>query len=381
MRRFAIMIGLLLAVLLPPAVFPQDVAPTADTTATGPAPGPGRELPPHSKPQQHYDLSSLQTNAIGFAQQLQTVAQDLFTFAAILALIWTGYHAQFRGLQEFVGVLMRIAITSALILHYRELIQAAVDCRHALIQEIYPTQSGYSITKQIMAVFASMSGTIAVMSLSGLALWIALCLVIIIAVLIYSLQLLLEAVLIAMGPLAIATMAFQNFKGIAEMWLKHFCGVFLVPVAWLMGARLYTSVFNGTDSVGDFLASTLFVCAFGAIYAGMPLVTTMIVNAAGGHASAVMPSIMSSIAGVMGMTRWGAGGGSSASGSAAAATTVASTAGAGGAISHSISTSVPGMPAGASTAQQTAYEQRIMQAVAHNQQFAARMNPPKPKNS
>jgi hypothetical protein len=224
-----------------------------------------------------------------------------------------------------------------------------------------------------------MSGTIAVMSLSGLALWIALCLVIIIAVLIYSLQLLLEAVLIAMGPLAIATMAFQNFKGISEMWLKYFCGVFLVPVAWLMGARLYTSVFNGTDSVGDFLASTLFVCAFGAIYAGMPLVTTMIVNAAGGQAAAVMPSVMSSIAGVMGMTRLGAGSGSSVAGGAT--TTVTSTAGAGGAISHSISTSVPGMPAGGSTAQQTAYEQRIMQAVAHNQQFAAHMNPPKPRNS
>ncbi|MDD2710104.1 MAG: hypothetical protein PHV34_19140 [Verrucomicrobiae bacterium] len=238
--------------------------------------------------------------------------------------------------------------------------------------ELYPGD-GFSVGKQLAAAFASATSAITIMSFAGIAVGVGIFLVVILAVLVYAAQLLLEAVLIAFGPMALATVAFTNFKGIGEMWLKYFVGVFLIPAAWLLGAKFYSNVSFMGKSGGDLLASILFSCIFGAIYAVMPVITAMIVNAAGGSVSAAMPSIMSNAASVLGMARGGA---ANAIQGASAASTLSTSIDSSGSVQHTISTAIPGNAPGASPSQQSAYEQRIFAAASHNEQWAGRVNQP-----
>jgi hypothetical protein len=352
----------------------QETGSSPAAPASGPAAGPGRSLPEHSKPQR-YDLSALQSRALTFSEKMREPATELFSFFALLALIWTGYHAQFRGLQEFVGSLLRIVITAAAITEYRTVIDALLNSRESLFQIVVPT--GTDCFAAFSAAISQAGGAVTVLSLTGLAAGVALFIVVVVVLVVYCLQLLLEAVLIALGPLAIATLAFHHSRGICTMWFKTLVGVLIVPIAWMLAAKLFTAITPGggtaTQNATDFLASIIYVASMGAIYIGMPVITVFIVNSASGAMAASVPTLVSMAGMALGpASRAFAPAG--AAGTALAGTTTLTTTVAGGKTSTMISTSVPAIAPGATPSAQTAYEQRILAANTMNQQMANQLN-------
>ncbi len=342
-----------------------------------PAPGPGLALPEHSKPQ-NFDLSGLQKRALAFSGQIRESATELFAFFAVLALIWTGYHAQFRGLHEFIGTLLRIAFTSTLIANYKTIVPILLQSRDALLAQLHP--GAFDVTAQLGAALANVGATIGVMSLTGLAAGFALFGIVIVAVVIYSMQLLFEAVLVGFGPFAIAALAFSHSRGIFTMWLKTLIAVALVPVGWLLGASFFSAI-AGTDSasattIKDLLATIIYIAGFGAIYMGMPFVMVWIVNSAGGAAAAAMPTLVGAVTGLM------AGGGGLGRAVSGAVTTTGSAVAA--AIPSAVSTvsaasNVAHFPTPSSSRSSTNYEERIM-AVQRVREEMHQNTPPKDKS-
>ncbi len=293
MKPATIMLCMLTFLGLSDSGWAQDATPSPPGQA---APGPGSPLPQHSTTRT-FDLSGLQKRAISFSDQIRGPATDLFTFFAILALIWTGYHAQFRGLQEFVGTLLRIVVTSALIANYKTMLPILLQSRDALKAQLY--SGSFDVTAQLGAALANVGSTIGVMSLTGVAAGVALFGIVVVVVVIYSMQLLFEAVLVGFGPFAIAALAFSHSRGVFTMWLKTLVAVVLIPVGWLLGANFFSAI-AGTDSasmatINDLLVTIIYIAGFGAIYAGMPFMMVWIVNSASGAAAAAMPSLIGSM--------------------------------------------------------------------------------------
>ncbi len=333
---------------------------STDSPPPPPAPGPGLVLPEHSKPQT-FDLSGLQKRSLAFSDQIRESATELFTLFAILALIWTGYHAQFRGLHEFVGTLLHITLTSTLIINYKGIVPILIQSRDALLTQLHP--GTFDITAQLGAALANVGATIGVMSLTGLAAGFALFGIVIMAVVIYSMQLLFEAVLIGFGPFAVAALAFSHSRGIFTMWFKTLIAVALVPVGWLLGANFFSAIAGidpaSTTPIKDLLATIIYIAGFGAIYTGMPFIMVWIVNSASGAAAAAMPTLVSAVTGVMAN---GSGLGKAVFSSATAVGTASTT------MTTSAITSVPALSttahfASASSGRTaTNYEERIMAA-------------------
>lgn len=274
--------------------FAQQESEQPVATQNEPGPGPGNPLPEHSK-KLEIDLTKLQSRAITLSDRIKEPATELFTFLALLTLIWAGYQAQFRGLQGFFSPLLTIMITSALIVHYKDFIPVILDSRKQLIGTL--SENDFVFTKQLAALMACIGTSVLVMGFAGIAAGFALFLIIIIIVLIYLTQILFESVLITLGPLAVATMAFPQTRGIFVFWLKTWIGVLLIPVGWVLGAKFVGEAFVIQDPhLMTFLASVMSLLAYGAVFIGMPVITLMIVNAAGGVAAAGMPSSLSMIA-------------------------------------------------------------------------------------
>lgn len=154
--------------------------------------------------------------------------------------------------------------------------------------------------KQLGGILSTVGASLTVMSLSGVALGVGLFLIVIVAALIYATQLLFEAVLIAFGPLAIASLAFQHTRGIFTFWFKSLIAVVLIPVGWSLGAKFIGGALTGTSGVQDLLATIVYVVMYGAIFMGMPFATLKVVNAAGGVAASAMPSFLAAATSFMG---------------------------------------------------------------------------------
>jgi hypothetical protein len=341
--------------------FAKESVPPSDPGS--PAPGPGTSLPAHSEPRKT-DLSTLQQKAIAFSGGIQGVAEELFTFFAILALIWTGYHAQFRGLQDFVGTLLRIVFASALIVHYRDLIPVVFDAKNALMSQLALTE--LDIGTQLSAAMASLGSTVTIMSFTGVAAGVALFGLIVLAIVIYSTQLLFQAVLIGFGPLAIATLAFHHSRGIFTMWVKTFIAVVLIPIGWRLGAKFFSSI-SGVESITDLLATIVYIAGFAAVYIGMPFITVFLVNSASGSMAMAMPSLTSAAQSFLGSAGSALGSripGSSMAGAAAGGAPMppaAVTAGAGSVTSTVLSTT-SSMPSSSAARPPDSMSQRAMAA-------------------
>lgn len=278
--------------------FAQQQSDSTSPSQNQSGPGPGNSLPEHSKTKE-INLSKLQSRAIALSDRIKEPATDLFTLLALLTLIWTGYQAQFRGLPGFISPLLTIMITSALIIHYKEFVPVILDSRKQLIDSL--SQNDFIFTKQLSSMMACIGTSVTIMSFSGIAAGFALFLIIFAVVLIYLTQILFEAVLITLGPLAIATVAFPQTRGIFSFWFKTWIGVLLIPVGWVLGAKFIgeTFVIQDGDAI-SLLTSIISVLGYGAVFIGMPVITLMIVNAAGGAAATGMPSVLSMAASAIG---------------------------------------------------------------------------------
>jgi len=351
---------LFLALALPLSA--QTTESTGSTTSetTKQAPGPGRALPQNASIPD-VNFSELQSKAFALAEKLREPASDLFTLLAILALIWAGYQAQFQGLQEFVGTLMRIIITSALIVQFKDMITAILNARHSFITDILA--STLNLGEKFEWLLSSMGVSAGLMSFSGIAIWIAVILLVALCALVFLMQILFEAVLIAFGPLAIATLAFRNTQGIFSMWLKTFVAVVLIPVGWTLGASLF-ELFLGKEEITSALAGLLFSAGAGAVYLGMPYITLSVVNAAGGAAGQAMPSLIQAGSSLMNRATGGKGGGGGGGSSSGTMQLSMSSRGSDGTMS-SVSMNVP---SNATPPQMAAYNDRIAKAHAAQKQ-------------
>ena len=238
------------------------------TSSVPSGPGPGKPLPPNSKEVPPPDLTGLRERAAYVASQLREQSRDLVTLLAIIALIYTGYHAQFRGLEEFVSTILRIVIAFALIASYREMLAYFFDARRELIASL-PVS-----TVDAVAQVGTMIGAIGVATLlmgpAGMGLAVATFVAALCILIVYSAQILFEAILVAFGPLAIACLAFRHTAGIFTAWLKTLIAVLLVPVGWTIGMMIGSSIYgwNGqslAENGADLAASLIYTAASGAI--------------------------------------------------------------------------------------------------------------------
>lgn len=286
------MVAVLMVVFLwmgePGSVFSQDTVSTVQ-----PSPGPGKALPKNSKEYKPPDLTGLRERAAYVADQIKEQSSDLITLLAIVALIYTGYHAQFRGLEEFVSALLRIVMAFALITSFREMLPCFFDARRQLIGSL--PVSGVDAVCQVGTMIGTIGLGTVLMGPAGIGLAVATFVAALLILIVYSAQLLFEALLVAVAPLAIACLAFRHTSGIFVAWLKTFIAALLIPVGWTIGLMLGANLYgwngqslaeNGTDLV----ASLIYTAAAGAIFMGMPILCAWLVNKAGGAAAAAMPS-------------------------------------------------------------------------------------------
>lgn len=266
---------------------------TADTPSAQQSPGPGKSLPKNSKEFRPPDLTGLRQRAADLSDVISGQARDLVTFLAILALIYTGYHAQFRGLEEFVATLLRMVMAFALIASYREMLPYFFDARRQLIGSL--PVNGVEAVCQVGTMIGTIGIGTVLMGPAGIGLAVAIFVVALLVLLVYSAQILFEALLVALGPLAIACLAFRHSAGIFTAWFKTFLAAILIPVGWTIGLFLGANLFgwNGeslAETGADFVAYLIYTAAAGAIYLGMPILTVWLVNKASGAAAAAMPS-------------------------------------------------------------------------------------------
>ncbi len=284
---------LLLAVFVTSGVNPLFAQDTNTVSQVQPGPGPGKELPKNSEVTPAPDLTGLRERALYVSDQIKEQSKELAGFFAILALIYAGYHAQFRGLEEFVSTLVRIVVAFALITSFKEILPYFFDARRELIASL--PFDAVDATAQVGTMMGTIGlGTI-LMGPVGIGLAVATLLAALGILLVYSAQILFEAILVSFGPLAIACLAFRHTTGIFTAWLKTFLAVLLVPVGWTIGMILGSNIYgwNGnsvTENAVDLAASLIYTAAAGAIYMGMPIVTVWLVNKASGAAAAAMPS-------------------------------------------------------------------------------------------
>ncbi len=288
----ALLILLALAVAVPMACA-QNTPTTSPPNAVGSGPGPGKALPPHSKILPPPNLTGLRERATFVADQIKDQSAELVRFLAILALMYAGYHAQFRGLEEFVSTLLHIVFAFAILSSFKEIIPHFFEARKELISSLplNPVDASAQVGTMIGAIGI---GTV-LMGPAGIGLAVATILAALGILVVYSGQILFEAILVAFGPLAIACLAFRHTTGIFTAWLKTFIAVLLIPVGWTLAMLLASNVFgwNGdsaTENSADLVASLIYTATAGAIYMGMPVLTVWLVNKAGGAASAAMPS-------------------------------------------------------------------------------------------
>jgi hypothetical protein len=269
-------------------------------------------------------LTGLRRRAADLSDVVSGVSQDLITFLAILALIYTGYHAQFRGLEEFTGAILRIAVAFALIAAYREMLPCFFDARRQLIGAI-PLRT-VDAACQVGTMIATVGLGTVLMGPAGIGLAVAIFVVAALILIVYCAQILFEALLVALGPLAIACLAFRHTSGIFIAWLKTFIAALLIPVGWTIGLMLGANLYGGggqslAENTTDLVAALVYTAAAGAIFMGMPILCVWLVNKAGGAAAAAMPSPLqlfsSYLAGRAATPRGNSGGGGTAAAQAA----------------------------------------------------------------
>ncbi|MDD2709090.1 MAG: hypothetical protein PHV34_13980 [Verrucomicrobiae bacterium] len=263
-----------------------------DASASG-GPGPGKPLPKNSREFSPPDLTGLRERASYVADQLGAQSRDLVTLLAIIALIYAGYHAPFRGLEEFVTTILRMVMASALLASFHDMLPYFFDARRQLIGTL--PVSGVDATLQVGSMIGVVGLGTFLMGPGGIALAMAIFAAALLILVVYSAQILFEALLIAVGPLAIACLAFRHSGGIFIAWLKTFIAALLIPVGWTIGILLGNSIYGWTgqslaENATDFVACLIYMAAACAIYLGMPILTVWLVNKAGGAAAAAMPS-------------------------------------------------------------------------------------------
>lgn len=257
------------------------------------SPGPGKTLPSNSKVTPPPDLTGLRERASFVASQIMEQSKDLVTFLAILALIITGYHAQFRGLEEFVSTILRIVLAFSLLSSFKEIIPYFFDARKDLLSSL--PISGGDVFNHIGLMIGTIGLGTFLMGPMGIGLAVATLLAMFAVLVVYSAQILFEAILVAIAPLAIACIASKHTSGIFAAWFKTFIAVLLIPVGWTIAILFGNNVYgwNGQSVVEnstDLVASIIYTAAMGAIYMGMPILTTWLVNRASGSMAAAMPS-------------------------------------------------------------------------------------------
>jgi hypothetical protein len=264
--------------------------------------GPGKALPENSQIKEPPNLTGLRARASFVAQQLVEQSRELFAFLSILALMFAGYHAQFRGLEEFTSTILRIVIAAALLSSFQDFLPAFFAARKELIQSL-PVDAVDAVT-HVGAMIGTMGLATFWMGPAGIGLALATFLVTLAILIVYSGQILFEAVLLALAPLAIACIAFRSTAGILWAWLKTFIAVLLVPVGWTVALAIWNNIygFDGagiTENALDLIASIIYTAAASAIYMGMPIITTWFVNRAGGALAAAMPSPLQVLSGYL----------------------------------------------------------------------------------
>ncbi len=297
-RFFAILFAILFAMLaaIAPIVSAQDAAPAESQSQASSGPGPGKPLPPNSQVTPPPDLTGLRERATFVADQIREQSVELMRFLAILALIYAGYHAQFRGLEEFVSTLLRIVFAFALLSSFKEIVPYFFDARKELIGSL-PLDT-VDATAQVGTMIGTVGLGTVLMGPAGIGLAAAVFIAALGILIVYSAQILFEAILLAFAPLAIACLAFRHTNGIFTAWMKTFIAILLVPVGWTLAMVLWKSVFgwhggatdNPAENGTDLAASLIYTAAAGAIFMGMPVLTVWLVNHASGAAAAAMPS-------------------------------------------------------------------------------------------
>jgi hypothetical protein len=258
-------------------------------------PGPGKNLPPNSKEVPTPDFKGLIEAATSVANGLRQQTDDLAVFLAILAIIWTGYHAQFRGLEEFVGTLLRIAIAFALIAHFKEFTYATLTARDDLLASI--SLDGVQLTGQIGILIGSVGVGTLLMGPVGIGIAVLIFLTLGIILFIYSAQILFEAVLICFAPMAFACIAFKPAFGIFAGWLRTLIAVMLIPVGWALAFKIGQNLFTleGDHKFQDVIAALIYTMMTAAIYVGMPGITIWIINRTADSTGTVLSSGMSNL--------------------------------------------------------------------------------------
>lgn len=385
MKRITLALTLLVGFLLPLAAQDTDAGATANTASeAGPAPGPGQSLPPNSQEMEEPNFEGLLQNATGVADSLCTQTGDLMELLAILALIWTGYHAQFRGLEEFIGTLLRIALAAAILSQYKDIAHALFESRDELAASLSSSLSTVGLVGQFGTLIATVTAGAFLMGPAGVALVGLVLIAVAMIYLVFIGQHLFEAILVAFGPLAVACMAFRHTSGIFSFWLKTLVAVLLVPVGWMLALKLGQNIFAAgkrAHAVNDLVSGVLYTLMSALIYAGMPFLIVSIVNHTSGAAAAAMPSILASAQaffGARGMMGGGVGrllaGGGGGAALPAMSTTLTSS-GRGGEVSR-ISTTFS-TPAGATpSSQPSLYAGELARAQGIHRQMAAQLHKP-----
>jgi hypothetical protein len=292
---------LLSLILCVASVYGQDGTPPPSTQEKSPpsAPGPGKTLPPNSKELPAPDLQGLVETAASVADSLKNQTDELMVFLSILAIIWTGYHAQFRGLEEFVGTILRIVIAFALIAHFKEMTHALFTSRDALLASI--SLDGVQLAGQIGVLVGSVGVGTLLMGPVGIGIAVLVFLTLGIILFIYSAQILFEAVLIAFAPMAFACIAFKPAFGIFSAWLRTLIAVMLIPVGWAIAFKIGQNLFTleGDHKFQDVIAALIYTMMTAAIYVGMPGVTLWVMNRTVDATGTVLSSGMSNLTSIL----------------------------------------------------------------------------------
>lgn len=259
------------------------------------APGPGKALPANSKEVPVPDFTGLLEAATSVADGLRNQTDELMVFLSILAIIWTGYHAQFRGLEEFVGTILRIVIAFALIAHFKEMSHALFTARDELLASI--SLDGVQLTGQIGILVGSVGIGTLLMGPVGIGIAVLVFLTLGIILFIYSAQILFEAVLIAFAPMAFACIAFKPSSGIFTAWLKTLIAVAFIPVGWALTFKIGQNLFTleGDHKFTDVIAALIYTMMTAAIYVGMPGITLWIINRTAGATGTALSSGISTM--------------------------------------------------------------------------------------
>lgn len=270
----------------------QSPSPAAQTGSSGSLQvGPGTPLPPQPKDLPPLDPGSTIRNAITLAETLRPYAIDLVSFLGLISIVFSAYHAQFRGALTLINTVLRIVIALALLNSMNETVPILFDARDSLYNSI-PADS-WTFAKILAVLIPALVALCLITGPFGIGLAVTFTLQLVLMFLICALQSLAEPFLVALAPFAFACTAFEKTAGIFQTWLKTLISILLIPVAWHLALYVGTNMLPGDDLKGFLVGighTMTFIASITVIYTAMPGVVMFIINSAAGAIGATIPN-------------------------------------------------------------------------------------------